>query len=383
MAATNDLIPDFEDFERYHSGEMPPAEQRSLEGRMLDEPLIAEAYEGFLAWREKHSDVAGMRADLHNRLHERVARGRKSVLPLWAYASAASVLLAFFAYWTFFLHDSQVVKQKQATIVGRSEPAKQGQEPVRAREKLADAPQPVTLQPSGTPSLTRPKPADNVAHGEAVASESVQDPEFFLKPDALTPEAVAGAEIRRDQIVVPQQDSGLAQTTHAQPVPEPAHALTAPGTSQAVGKSIAAKSQAAPSNPSLVSQKAADTVPENPGEMLSEVVVAGWSTYRKESAISQLVEPDRPAPTPAQGWPAYRAYLEKNTGSASTTGQVVVTFVVSSTGALSGFVTSGPEELHKEAIRIISKGPAWAPARTKGMPVTSLAEIQLQFRRSQ
>ncbi|MGG7663630.1 hypothetical protein [Dyadobacter sp. BHUBP1] len=378
MAVTNDLIPDFDDFERYYSGTMRVEEQRALEGRMLDEPLVAEAYEGYLAWRVTHSDIAGMRADLRERLHERVARERKSGLPLWVYTSAASVLLVLFAYWTFFLGDNQVVVQKDSTTYG-DETATEARKPVQADDKFTKAPEPVVVPPPKIPS----KPAASKTRGQAVASKPVHNPESLLKPHAFVPDALADAEVQREQIVVPPTHSDLNQPTPAQPAPDPAKALPASGTLRALGKSAAARSQTEPSKPLLVSHKTADTVPENPGEILNEVVVTGSSISSKKSPITLVAEPDQPTPIPAQGWPAYRTYLEKSTGFAATTGQVVVTFIVSSTGALSGFVANGPEELRKEAIHIISNGPAWAPARTKGFPVTSLAEIQLQFRQSQ
>lgn len=382
MAVTNDFIPDFDDFERYYSGEMRVEEQRALEGRMLDEPPVAEAYEGYLAWRVTHSDTSGMRTDLRERLHERVERERKPGLPLWTYASAASVLLALFAYWTFFGGDNQVVVQKDLTT-SRNTTVKEVKKPFRADDKFAKASEPVAVPPPKIRSLTNSKPAASKTRGQAVAGEPVHDSAFLLKPHAFVPDALAEAEVQREQIVVPQTHSDLNQPTPAQSAPHPAKALAASATLRAVGKSVAARSQPEPSKPLLVSQKTADTVPENAGEVLKEVVITGSSISRKESPITLFAEPDRPAPIPVQGWPAYRTYLEKSTDTAATTGQVVVTFVVSSTGALSGFVANGPKELHKEAIHIISKGPAWAPARSKGMPVTSLTEIQLQFRQSQ
>lgn len=381
MAITNDLIPDFDDFERYYSGQMPAEEQRALEGRMLDEPFVAEAYEGFLAWRATHSDAGGMHADLRERLHERVAREKKSALPLWAYASAASVLLALFAYWTFFLRNNQVVTPKNTPTASHNETAKKAAKPAQANDTFASAPKPAAVQPLKAPSIAHTKPTGSATRTEPAAGESAQQPENSLKRRAFAPDAIAEVEVQRDQIVVPQTDAGLAPPAPAQPAP--AHALTTPGALQAISKSEAGRSKAAPSKPSLVSKKTADTVPEDREEVLSEVVVVGSSTQSKKSATTHFTEPDRPAPMPAEGWEAYRAYLDKNTDSSAVAGQVVVTFVVSSTGTLSGFTAKGPEELQKEAIRIISSGPAWIPTRKKGTAVASLAEIQLQFRQSQ
>ncbi len=140
MAATNDHIPDFGDFERYHSGEMPPEEQRWLEGKMLAEPLVAEAYEGFLAWRAQHTDLAGVRSALHERLHTRGAR--RDALPLWAYASAASVVLALLVYWSVFVRDQNAEMQQQAVKPSRIS---------QTEAEKADVSVPPTVQPAETP----------------------------------------------------------------------------------------------------------------------------------------------------------------------------------------------------------------------------------------
>ncbi|GGM87091.1 hypothetical protein GCM10010967_19310 [Dyadobacter beijingensis] len=383
MAVTNDFIPDFDDFERYFGGQMPAAEQRALEGRMVDEPLVAEAYEGFLAWRTSHPDIAGMRVDLHARLRARVGRRDKRILPLWAYASAASVLLLLFAYWAFFLRDSEGLMQESAAMVARENAAKPSSptpnEPAKASDAGSEAAQPVPATP---PLSSYSKPTGSATASEAEKSESVQAPDFVLKPYALAP-AVAEVVEKKEQITVPQSDSGSAQTTPAQtaPAPEPASALTAPGASQAVAQSAGARAKAAPSKPSFAARKTGDANDNAAPETLNEVVVTGSSFSRKKSISTPLVELDRPEPLPVGGWDAYRAYLDKNTDSSAIAGQVVVTFVVGESGALSGFMAKGPVELHNAAIRIVRQGPAWLPVRMKGVAASTLTEIRLEFRR--
>lgn len=340
MAATNDHIPDFEDFKRYHSGEMSPAEQRLLEGRMLAEPLVAEAYEGFLAWREHDSRMADVRADLRERLHTRVARTNRNALPLWAYASAASVLLALFSYWFAFLRDQPVAMQKSSVAV-------KGEE---VKPSLAA----VVPESLAAPASVSASAALNAPHTNALS-----------KPKkTLTPSGLADAEVREEANEIALEDSSPIKAEQIQ-APQPAQVLVAPGTAQSVGKSIAGRAK--------MEREDADT----------QYLVASKPVSANVKSYTVTVPGDTLPAAPALGWTDYRGYLEKNTGSASTTGQIVVTFFVSSTGALSDFVTVGPEELHKEAVRIISSGPAWAPARRKGIPVTSRAEIRLQFRHAQ
>jgi len=385
MAVTNDLIPDFDDFERYYGRQMPAAEQRALEGRMLDEPLVAEAYEGFLAWRATHPDVAGMRSDLHVRLHERIARERRRALPLWTYASAASVLLALFAYWTVFLKDSQVVRDKHMAAAPPAETAKPDQvpepEPARAKDLLAKAPQPTVDQSLKSPFSTSTKSGNGKVMSGIASGEPVSDPETLLKSDAAI--AVAERGVTQEQIAVPLADSGFAPIKPSQPATETVNKLTDLEILQEMHKSVAARSTPASSKPSAMSRKTADVLSNSPGKVLNEVVVLGATTQAKKSTSAYLFEPDRPAPAPLGGWEAYRTYLEENTDSSAIAGQITITFIVSASGALSGFVAQGPEALQKEAVRIIRSGPAWAPARTKGMPVISSTEIRLQFRQAQ
>ncbi|MBO9614727.1 MAG: hypothetical protein J7619_18645 [Dyadobacter sp.] len=352
MATTNDLIPNFEDFERYYSGEMSPAEQRLLEGRMLAEPLVAEAYDGFLAWRKHNGRIAGVRADLHQRLHARVERTDRKALPLWAYASAASVLLAMFSYWFVFLRD-QTVEVQKPSVAEKQEQVKRS--PIQA-DKTVEAASPAAVAPVAPAKVASVPSQPQLAH----------DTNILPKPEiALAPSVLADVAVQKEVDGVVLEDSSPIKMEATHVPPRPVETLTTPGAAQAAGKSMAARTR--------VEREHADT----------QYLVASQPVSAERKTYSITIPSDTLAPMPAQGWEAYRAYLEKNTGSTSTTGQIMVTFFVSSTGVLSGFVASGPEELHKEAIRIISNGPAWVPARTKGIPVTSRAEIRLQFRQSQ
>lgn len=360
MAATNNLIPDFDDFERYYRGEMSSAEQRSLEGRMLAEPLVAEAYEGFLAWRAGNARAGTMRADLQERLHTRVTQARRRTLPLWSYASAACVLLALFSYWFVFLRDQKIDRQKPAVAVKREEATspKPEQAPADALTQREKPLKSVAALPAEPEAPIPAKPVPAIPPG--------QIPQALPEPEStLTPSVLADAEVREEAIDVALTDSTRAEKHIAQASPKPAHALAAPGTAQAVGKSMAAR----------VRTEAKD--------LDTQYLVTSKPVSAKKESYSIVVSPDTLSAVPVAGWPSYRAYLDKNTGSASTTGQIVVTFVISASGTLSGFVARGPGELQKDAIRIISSGPAWAPARANGTPVTSMTKVQLQFRQSQ
>lgn len=375
MAATNNLIPDFDDFERYRSGEMPSDEQRSLEGRMLAEPLVAEAYEGFLAWRAQRTDAAGVQADLRERLRTRVTPVRRNALPLWAYASAASVLLALFAYWSVFW-DNQKAGMQESSAAETQETA--------TSSAPEQAPVLATIQPDGpsesiASAPAEPKPSFPAAPVPATPPLQLAEGKARLDIASAAPQNFDG-EIQEEAVVSVLADSLRSEKDSVKAAPQVAGVLAAPGSAQAVGKSMEARVRMQPSSLHTVAKGSLDSDTQRVATEMTSVRpgIAG-----KKSFNSITLPADTPTPVPADGWPAYRAYLEKNTGSSSTNGQIVVTFIVSPSGTLSGLVAKGPKELQKEAIRIVSNGPAWLPARTKGGMVASRAEVNLQFRQSQ
>jgi hypothetical protein len=360
MEATNDLIPDFDDFERYHCGEMSSVDQRSLEGRMLAEPLVAEAYEGFLAWRAQNTRIASVRTDLQERLHKRVALVHRKALPLWAYASAASILLALFSYWAVFLRDQKVDSQKPAVAVRQkgTTSSKSDQAPVILPSRRD--------KPLESIASARVEPNTSIPVKPGEASQPKQAVQALPKAElALAHSVLADAEAQEEVADMALADSFPTEKHISQAPSQPANALAAPGVVKAVGKSLAGRAGAR--------QNDVDT----------QYLVASKPVSARKEITSVAVSSDTLRAVPVEGWPSYRAYLDKNTGSASTTGQIMVTFIISSSGTLSGFIAKGPQELQKDAIRIISNGPAWAPARSNGMPVISIAEIQMQFRQSQ
>lgn len=372
MAATDDLIPDFDDFERYRNGEMQPAEQRSLEGRMLSEPLVAEAYEGFLAWRAQHADPARIPTDLRKRLRDREAR--TNVLPLWAYASAACVLLVLFVYWAVFWDDQKMdaKKQKVAASQKAMSPSTRVQAPAQAGI------QPPVKDKSAAFAPAAPKAAAPTAHiSEAKSGQAAKAPRQRKKE--LPAASLADIQVPQETTDIAIGDSFWIETQVVQVPSQAPKALEIPSGPQAVGKSTAGSVRMEPSSFKSTSKDAPKPDTQRLAEML---VLTKPEVTRKKSAAPMAILAGAPAPVPADGWPFYRTYLDKHTGSAPLDGQVTVTFVVGSLGSLSGFVARGPEQLQKEAIRMIQEGPAWVPARTEGRTVPSLAEIRLQFRQA-
>ena len=103
-------------------------------------------------------------------------------------------------------------------------------------------------------------------------------------------------------------------------------------------------------------------------ESLSEVVVTGYSTKKKES--KKLSNAD--SAFPSGGWQSFQQYVHKQLGQPldslgeyEETSGVEVEFAIDKNGVPYNFKVTGPQsdELNSKAIDIIKNGPKWIAAR--------------------
>lgn len=326
MTKTDPDIPDFNEFRRYADGTMPSVEQHRLEKRMLDDPLVADAYEGFLLWYREHADAIPPGADLQRRLAARSAR-RRPLVPLWAYGAAASVLISvsFLGFYFFNAGPSERV-----VVTGR---------PVNAESDAPSPSQDKKMNPDSPPRI-------------------VAAPPF---PEAIRQEEATPAGRKKADIAVPKGAvAALADEAAETVVVRPAPDSATPGAAlpvQAFEESLAARSKPAPSAPQTVSQRA-----------------------KSETTAGQ---PLASQPVPAAGWTSYRAYLDSTIRLVRGQGDVTIYFFVNPDATLSDFETSGDDALKEDALRIVKQGPAWAPMLLGGRAIRSKAQIDLHFRKSQ
>jgi TonB family protein len=113
------------DIEKYHRGLLSAAEQHALEKAALDDPMLADALEGYAtAGLNTAADIA----DLKKRLAEKTGTGSGTVVPMrrqplfaWWRAAAIIVLLAGTAILVYRL---AFVNKKQSDIVLQSQETK-------------------------------------------------------------------------------------------------------------------------------------------------------------------------------------------------------------------------------------------------------------------
>src|SRR5687768_15504543 len=84
-----------EDIRRYLQGEMPEAEMHALEKAALDDPMLADAIEGFQASIAAHGEVKTLQdvEALNRTFAERFHKVPVKQFPLWQVAAAAVVII--------------------------------------------------------------------------------------------------------------------------------------------------------------------------------------------------------------------------------------------------------------------------------------------------
>jgi hypothetical protein len=317
--------PGFDDFRRYRDGEMSPREAHLLEKQMLDNPLIAEAYEGFLALNEDHVDYKTATDDLSQSLNDRINPSQRKVIPFLQYAAVASLIVGF------GVGGLVLVLNKNE----KPEPVASGHV-VAPKQNVTAEEQPESLiitYPTTTAFQSAPK-EDQVARPSREISVTANDPEQAdFKEDSgllkINEERIAAAE----------------RVTAEAPLAVPQRAF------------------AASSRQQILTEKSKVKVGQDDAAGLSY----NSSAHRA---------------SPVDGWDAYQLYLAKSTSTAAEDGEVIVNFIVNADSTLTAFDTKGSSLFYEQAIRIIQNGPAWVPAKSNGQFVTTQTTLVLKFRKT-
>lgn len=338
MAATDSTQhSDFENFRRYYYGEMSFEEQHQLEKKMLEEPLVAEAYEGFVAMLDDEIQIDKAKKELSERLHVRISAKRKRIIPLWAYGAAASVIIVIGVFWQT---DTGPVSLETAKVEVREAPAPN---PVIKETKPSSIAAPQTA-----PIKALPGQQKKVEVPAGALQSPVKD--FHSDENIAAVADRKEAEFQLDrEILVPNSPDTLI---HAKPqqfsLDSLRTALATPKKTTVLAENVNARSAAA-------------------------------SSYQASSGRSGRLIVRNTSPMPAGGWESYRNYLETKTKDAELKGTVTVSFMVEPDGSLTGFSPKGDQSLHDQAIRILKEGPAWLPATFNGDKISRTAEVTLRF----
>lgn len=321
------------DIERYHRGQMSAAEKHSLEKAALDDPMLADALEGY---RLTSSPVADVDL-LKHRLQQRVGKtGPGQVIGWkrhWLRIAALFVLFAgggWLLFRTVFTHEADLAKRSSEGL------------PVETIKTDS----PVTTENKNVPVFK----TDTAALNDMAAVEKESAPAGSAsvhkrKPASVPQSKVPVRETSREQ-------AALISLRKAQQNRSDSLAnLTAQ-------REAAAAPQARVLNDTVRSLPAAKAKEE---AALSEVVVSGYAKNRRQALV---VAGDA---IPTEGWPAFENYIEKNrkvpddetAGEGKT--EVVLTFLVAADGKPHqiSVVESLCGSCDAEAIRLLKDGPRW------------------------
>lgn len=334
MAENRSYRAGLEDFRRYQQGEMSAKEQHLLEKQMLDDPMLAEAYEGFLAMQRTNTDLAKLKLALDQNLQKRIIGRQKRTIPLWIYGAAASLIVSLGTVWILLISKPQ-----------KGDMRENGQYPVE--KPLIDPAPPTTPEPDPETALPVEKPVQRT-------------------------EPAARHERKRELAkVIPEQqpETDLAATDRADQTTIPA---SAPLEKQAFANTARTPVPTASGRP----------LQEKPKYKKSQTVVSESVSARSLAASPVLADSvTNLTASPLMGWDAFNVYLDKQTGAARRRGVVEVSFHVNADGTLTDFTAQGKKQLQAEAIRIVKEGPLWVPARQNGFAFRTHTTVKLQFKK--
>ena len=430
MAATDSNKIYFDEFHRYHSGEMSHQEQHEFETRLLDEPMFADAYEGYLSMIEDRVDVESAVANLNQQLENRIGVKKTRLIPIWSYATAASVVLAVSALLYTTYEQKQVANLAMDKIVAPGG---------KAKESLADNTIAATVSPNQADSLKT-----NEAKGllsKPVKINSNVPASIDNKVDRVAANEsiteIKGADSGLPHVVPSLSQSAIDEESAPQHLPRPAAApaLASQGLSRA---KMGASDGKSANDVSLVQGQVVDAngkgLPgviirqsKNQGvttdsnghfslnvstadslrityigyknkeiaveranlgvikldediQALSEVAVSGYGRQSKKQSAASIssYSVGNSKAAPKIGWEKYDIYLRQKTNGKEK-GSVKVTFKVNGDGSLSDFSAKGVEVLREPAVRSIQNGPEWSPAVKNNFKVEDSVTVTVFF----
>ncbi|TDE10244.1 carboxypeptidase-like regulatory domain-containing protein [Dyadobacter psychrotolerans] len=370
---------DLTDFQRYQVGSMSFAEQHSFEKRLLDDPFLAEAYQGFTELHDTGSDHQHAMENLRLRFENRVEDKKSKSLPLWLTVAAAIFLITFGIVWLGYLQDNRKIPQNVAV----QQPKPEGVLSVRADSFLVLAEPKIQqlsklkkVSPTQAPELT---PADaQLRVLDSLPTLDIRTERIVQSAPQRQPFAIKGVPTAGLSVYSYTKRAISGQVTDQQgnPLPGVSVALS-PRQSYTTDKDgrflitgkigdslmlsfIGYKTHKQP----ITKTDLANIKLEEDTQMLSEVVVVGYgkAEYKRSFRTASAVIGE---PSPTGGWQAFGLYLNRTAEESTGKAQLEITFMVSEKGELSDFKSNEKSENFERAVQLIKAGPAWIPARNE------------------
>ncbi|MCE7041489.1 energy transducer TonB [Dyadobacter sp. CY312] len=385
------------DFRRYRDGLMTAQEQHSFEKKCLEDPFVAEAYEGYLLLEENNIDADASFFRLEQKLDTSIQKKSVRRAVIWYYASAAILVFALGIGLVMYLKIDQL-KPQQISVNGK----KKVLVPVPKDERLptdtitgnfAD----VAMNEKNSNRKTRPVPPIQdtlqLAAIEIPQSESLLDERIVSVESQSARSVTLSPSFQRYRPRMANEITITGKVLHAEEAIQGVVVTNA-------GYSVVSDQEgefSLPGKPgdslflSMVGfepQRIAiknshigtlQLLPDT--HALSEITVVGYGKVSGENVSKQMrVASKSVAAQPKNGWTAYEKYLMESARTEAGNGLVEVSCIVSETGILSDFETKGTTGLFEAAIRIVSNGSGWLPASQNGVNYASRIHFTIHFK---
>lgn len=301
---------------RYLNGQMDRKETHAFERAMLDDELLADSVEGYRMMRESLSDQQIL--SMAQKVSEPIKKNEEkapvvafSGLRWVGYAAAACLVLA--AGWWIFS-----ISGRQNAIVPKSDD----------RENPA-----LVITDEVDSSLNGKRPTIS-GQGEVAASEPSQK--------ATAPAGNAG-KTEPDA----RQDIAMATEKNASPVP--ANTTILPADAIATEQKMA--------------EKPVSTLKMAPAD------------HNRDNNPNRFTLADSSVAVPANGWPAYRDYLDQTLALPAYKSPSTIEVIIGPNGKVSSVKVLGAAEKEKAAIiNALQNGPAWK--NRTGNPAKAIIRLQ-------
>lgn len=340
------------DIQRYHDGQMSPAEMHALERAALDDPFLADAIEGY-----ELLDADSNRGNIKE-LNTRLAK-RTAVLngAAWWRVAAAILIVVTGAFLTYFLF----IKDDELQL---------------AKIEKNSAPD--------TESTQAPR-SSTVSGSDSLAAEALQLP---VRPDSLAAQASQlPVYTRPDSMAAPsdEQDVRNAYTpiqSLSKNRPRKRRSSSEPGKEReqqfvAANKSTHIDSivpeavttdqllRSKTSEEKAVALKKKEEFIVRDTAAFQKDAVASHNDNKRNATVAANLAAEVLTAAPVVDWRTYYEYLDRDkkvpVEDSGRHGTVVVNFTVKRSGKLTDFKIekSLSPSLDKEAIRLVKEGPGW------------------------
>ncbi len=326
--------------ERYRRGELSPAEAHALEKAALEDPLLADALDGFrMASLDTTADLSMLRSRLNDRIEANQAAVRQ--LPKSRFFSpfmrvAAILLLLIGTGWFSYVY---WIGPRESTLASN-----------------IPAPSPISEQPTFTEaSPTQPPASVALPPGPVQQSESVK-----YRPDRTIRPVEVQLETREMSSDKPEEDLVVkAEEPPASSETKQIEVVSADDTVKDLDKVNAE-----------VAQKELDLATNRQATAMT--LTAKEKSLKRSKMDNQRA--DKPEPIP--GWAAYEEYLYGNGSRKSvaptasntvTRWEVLLSFEVDDKGRPTEIRVeeSGGTYYDGAAKKLLVEGPDWKPGKTK------------------